>query len=80
MIISCDEHRYVYEAFLLEELSELACNSARNLGYEHILAALSSEHWQMVLSSVTARMQMRDALPPLGWKSALAQHVGRQAN
>ncbi|WP_244477362.1 hypothetical protein [Methylobacterium sp. Leaf125] len=75
-----DSFKGFFDNYLLEEWALSAANSARNLGFEHMLGALSSEHWQMVLTSVAARMQMRGALPPLGWKAALAQHVGRQAD
>jgi hypothetical protein len=69
-----------FDAYVLEEWALSAAGSSRNLGFEHALPALSPEHWQMVLTSVTARMQMRGTLPSPGWKTALAQHVGRPAN
>ena len=69
-----------FDNYSLEEWALSAANSSRNLGFEHMLPALSAEHWQMVLTSVTARMQMRGTLPSPGWKTALAQHVGRRAD
>lgn len=65
---------------LSEELMDTAINASHNLGFEHALPELSSEHWQMVLTSVAARMQMRGIMPPFGWKDALARQVGRRAN
>ena len=59
------------------EWVETALNASHNLGFEHALSALSAEHWQMVLTSVAARMQMRGVSPPFGWKAALARQVGR---
>lgn len=60
--------------------ADAAVNASHNLGFEHELPALSSEHWQMVLTSVAARMQMRGIMPPFGWKEALARQVGRRAD
>ena len=75
-VVSASFKEY-FDSYLLEVWAASAASSARNLGYEHVLSALSSEHWQMVLTSVSARMRMRDTLPPLGWKVALARYVGR---
>jgi hypothetical protein len=69
-----------FDSYVLGELASSATTSSRNLGFEHVLPALSSEHWQMVLTSVTTRMQMRGTLPPIGWKAALARHVGRSSD
>jgi hypothetical protein len=74
-----DNFKKFFDAYLLEEWALAAANSSRNLGFEHMLPALSAEHWQMVLTSVAARMHMRGTLPSPGWKTALAQHVGRQS-
>lgn len=63
---------------LSQEWVVTAINASHNLGFEHELPALSSEHWQMVLTSVVARMQMRGISPPFGWKAALARQVGRR--
>lgn len=63
---------------LAREWADTAVNASHNLGFEHELRALSSEHWQMVLTSVAARMQMRGIMPPFGWKDALARQVGRR--
>ncbi|KQP52329.1 hypothetical protein [Methylobacterium sp. Leaf108] len=60
------------------EWAETAINASHNLGFKHELPALSSEHWQMVLTSVAARMQMRGIRLPFGWKKALARQVGRR--
>ena len=65
---------------LSEEWAETAINASHTLGFEHALSALSSEHWQMVLTSVAARMQMRGIMPPFGWKQALARQVRRRAD
>lgn len=65
---------------LSPEWKATAINASHNLGFEHELRALSSEHWQMVLTSVAARMQMRGITPPFGWKDALARQVGRHTD
>ncbi len=65
---------------LTDDWLETAINASHNLGFEHELQALSSEHWQMVLTSVATRMQMRGITPPFGWKEALARQVGRRAD
>lgn len=57
-----------------KEAAELA---AGNLGLGKSLAALSPEHWQLVLASVTDRMRLRGATLPPGWRHTLAQQVGR---
>jgi hypothetical protein len=57
-----------------QEAAELA---AHNLGFPKPLLALSPEHWQMVLASVTDRMRLRGASLPIGWRRALARQVGR---
>ena len=62
---------------LSREWVETAINASHNLGFKDELPALSLEHWQMVLTSVAARMQMRGIMPPFGWKEALARQVGR---
>ena len=63
---------------LSREWVETAINASHNLGFKDELPALSSEHWQMVLTSVEARMNMRGILPAFGWKDALARQVGRR--
>jgi hypothetical protein len=57
-----------------QEAAELA---AHNLGFPKPLLALSPEHWQMVLASVTDRMRLRGASLPIGWRRALTRQVGR---
>lgn len=66
---SCDTDR---EA-LSSEWAAAAVNASHNLDFEHRPSALRSEHWQMVLTSVAARMQMRGIMPSFGWKDALAR-------
>lgn len=65
---------------LSSDWADAAVNASHNLGFEHMLSGLSSEHWQMVLTSVAARMQLRGIMPPFGWKDALARQVGRRAD
>lgn len=65
---------------LPSEWMETAINASHNLGFEHELSALSSEHWQMVLTSVAARMQMRGIMPPFGWKDSLARQAARRGD
>ena len=62
---------------LSSEWQEAADLAAHNLGLSPSLAELSPEHWQLVLASVTDRMRMRGASPPVGWRRALARQVGR---
>ncbi|WP_245516434.1 hypothetical protein [Methylobacterium segetis] len=57
------------------EAAELA---AHNLGLGKSLAALSPEHWQLVLASVTDRVRLRGELLPVGWRRTLARQVGRE--
>ena len=59
------------------EWREAAEQAAHNLGFAKDLSALSPEHWQMVLASVTDRMRLRGASLPVGWRRALTQQVGR---
>lgn len=59
------------------EWQEAAVVAARNLGFAEKLSALSSEHWQVVLASVTERMRLRGASLPVGWRRALTREVGR---
>jgi hypothetical protein len=61
------------------EWLEAANLATHNLGFAEGLSALSPEHWQLVLASVTDRMQLRGASFPAGWRQALAQQVGRVA-
>ena len=63
---------------LSREWVETAIHASHNLGFKDELPMLSSEHWQMVLTSVAARMQMRGIMPSFGWKEALARQVGRR--
>lgn len=51
--------------------------AAHNLGFQPMLAALSPEHWQLVLASVADRMRLRGVTLPPGWQRGLAQQVGR---
>lgn len=59
------------------EWSDAAMQAARNLGLDASPAHLSAEHWQRVLASVEARMQMRGVEAPDGWREALAARFGR---
>ena len=58
------------------EWAEATINASHNLGFKDELPTLSSKHWQMVLTSVAARVQMQGIMPPFGWKQALARQVG----
>lgn len=54
-----------------------AGDAAANLGFGRRLDELSSEHWQVVLASVEARIRMRGVEIPKRWQKALARQVGR---
>lgn len=43
-----------------------AINASHNLGFNDDLPMFSSEHWQMVLTSVAVRMKMGRIMPSFG--------------
>ncbi|WP_407530054.1 hypothetical protein [Methylobacterium oryzisoli] len=57
---------------------DAAEHAAANLGFGPDLAKLPAEHWQRVLSNVEARMRMKGVEIPEGWRTCLAQQVGRE--
>lgn len=80
MVISNIYSFKLCDAILLADWAQLANISSRNLGFEKKLLFLSSEQWQMVLTSVMSRMKMRGIHPPFGWKTSLADYVGRTSD
>lgn len=48
------------------EWKDAAHIAVHNLGFDDTLKTLSPEHWQMVLTSVETRMNMRGISPPFG--------------